>query len=137
MSPFNIQRIKQGEVQIVSVSGYLGNDECHRLEKELGHLLKNQNQHVVLNCSALTFATVVSLARLFVLAGFFHRRNGNFRLAGLSDRFARIAHNVGFDQQMDIYPDVTAALNCHIDTTKIGNQQPSAQKELSRARDKF
>ena len=37
-SSFSLQRQNQSKVQVISVSGHLGDDEFPRLEKELEHL---------------------------------------------------------------------------------------------------
>ena len=107
---FSMQRLNRGDVQIVAVSGYMGNDECHRVEEELTRLLDEEHQRVILECSALTFATAMSLARLLVVARSFHKRTGALRLAGLSPSITRLAQTAGFTNEMELHRDVPAAM---------------------------
>jgi anti-anti-sigma factor len=91
----------QGGVQILVVNGYLDQEACDYLDKELRRLLRTRRGHVILDCSALTFADARSLAQLFTLAGDFHRLKGDFRLAGLATSIARSARTAGFFQGID------------------------------------
>ena len=110
MSQFSLQRIKQGEVRVVAISGYMGNDEFHHVEKELARLLEQEHRRVILDLASLSFVTVVSFVRLLICAHEFQRRGGKLKLAGLSASFRRMAEFAGFNQETDFDTDVTVAL---------------------------
>ena len=128
MSQFSLQQINQGEVQVVSISGYMGNDEFNCVEKELARLLEQEHRKVILDVTTLSFVTAVSFARLLVCAHEFQRRGGELKLAGLSGSLRRMAELAGFNQKTDFDTDVTVALN--------SMSQPPDAKPNSRPRRK-
>jgi anti-sigma B factor antagonist len=107
---FTLQRIIQGDVQVVSIAGHMGNDEVCRVDTELAPLLQQGHRRVVLDLATLSSATAMSLARLFVCAQEFQRHGGQLKLAALSPRLRHIAELVGFDKKRDFQPDVAVAL---------------------------
>ena len=109
-SSFSLQRHNQGKVQVISVSGYLGDDEFLRLEKQLEHLWQQHHWHLVLDCTALTFIAAVNFVRLSLAAQFLRKHQGQFRLVGLAAAHRELAHAVGFDPQLELQPNVGAAL---------------------------
>ena len=109
-SSFSLQRHNQGKVQVISLSGHLGDDEFLRLEKELEHLWQQRHWHLILDCTALTFIATVNLARLSLAAQFLRKHQGKFRLVGLPAAHRKLAHAVGFDPQLELQPNVGAAL---------------------------
>ena len=110
MTEFNLQRINRSEVQILSLIGYMGNDEFSRVHRELSHLLEQGHLRVVLDLASLSFATTMSLARLLVCAREFRRRGGELRMAGLSPFLSRLALLAGFGRKHDLEADVPTAL---------------------------
>ena len=109
-SSFSLQRTDEGGAQVVSVSGYIGRDECERIEKELRHLLQEKHRHVVLDGEALTFTSSASLARLLVCARNFTGTGGHLLLAGFPRAANRMAELVGFDKRTELSPDVATGL---------------------------
>jgi anti-anti-sigma factor len=110
ISTFSLQRVHQGDVEIVAVNGDMGIEEYYQLEKQLRHLLDEEHRRVVLDCKALTFVTGASLARLCLCTREFRRHGGQFRLAGLRPAVNRRAQLVGFDIESELLPDLPAAL---------------------------
>jgi anti-anti-sigma factor len=127
-SQFSLQQINQGKVQILSISGYMGIDECCQVETELARLLEQEHRRVILDLASLSFVTVVSFVRLLVCAHEFQRRGGKLKLAGLSASFRRMAEFAGFNQETDFDTDVTVALQ--------SMSQPPDAKPSSRAKRK-
>lgn len=109
MTEFNLRRINRSEVQILSLSGYMGNDEFSRVDRELAHLLEQGHCRVVLDLAKLSFATTMSLARLLVCAREFRRHGGELRMAGLSPFLSRLAMLAGFVRKNDLEADVASA----------------------------
>jgi anti-anti-sigma factor len=109
-SSFNLRRASENDVQVVLVSGCMGNNDCHRVEEELRHLLEQKHRRAVLDCGQLAFITSPSLARLFVCAQEFRRHGGQIRLAGLSSVASRMAQLVGFNKKTELQLDVATAL---------------------------
>ncbi len=108
---FSIQRIDHAGFQVLSVGGRLGDDECYRVENELRQLLEQKHERVILDCSALSFASAMSLARLLTLALSIHRHNGGLRLAGLTPSINRLAQAAGFTREMASYLNVASAID--------------------------
>ncbi len=109
-SLFNLQRVNEGDVPIVSASGCMGSDECHHVEKELRQLPEQKHRRVVLDCRMLTFMTSASLARLLVCGREFRRHRGELKLVGLSTSLRQAAELAGFDRRKDFAADVVTAL---------------------------
>ena len=107
---FTLQRINQGDVQVVSIAGHMGSDEVCRVDTELAHLLEQGHRRAVLDLATLSSTTAMSLARLLVYAQEFQRFGGQLKLGGLSPSVRHIAELEGFDKKKDLQPDVAAAL---------------------------
>lgn len=131
MTEFSLQQINQGDVEVLSLCGYMGNDEFYRLEKELSRLLEQNHRRVILDMAMLSFVTTVSLARLLVCEHEFHRRGVGFKLAGLSSSLSRVAELVGFDRKTDFQPDVATALKAF--SRPPGQNPPAVPKERSKS----
>lgn len=111
MTEFSLQQINRTEVQILSLSGYMGNDEYGRVDRELAHLLEQGHCRVILDLARLSFATSMSLSRLRVWARKFRRHGGEMKLAGLSPFQNRLARLAGFGRKKHLAADVATALN--------------------------
>jgi anti-anti-sigma factor len=111
MTSISIRRADKGDVQVVSVSGYWGNDEFHRLDEELERLSYEKCRGVILDCASLTFITSLTLARLLLVTQLLRRQGCEVRLAGLSPSAGKMAKALGFDSNLELQPDVAAAVN--------------------------
>ena len=123
---FKFQQITEGEVRILSLSGYLGNAEFREVAGVLSRLLEQKHHRVVLDLTTLTFTTTISLARFLVCGHEFRRHGGEMKIAGLSPWLARLAGMAGFAKK-DFEPDVATALQ------KLA-QAPQAKPQSSRNR---
>lgn len=112
--------MNHGEVQVLSFSGGLGNDESCQVHKELTHLLEQKHRRVILDLAQISSATTMSLARLLVCGREFRRHGGELKLVGLSVSLKHLAELAGFDRRKDFAPDVATALKAM--------SQPSAVK---------
>jgi anti-anti-sigma factor len=128
MSNFNLQRMNQGEVQVLSFSGCLSNDESCRVDKELAHLLEQKHRRVILDLALLSSATTMSLARLLVCAREFHRHGGELKLAGLSVSVKHLAELAGFDRRKDFAADVATALKAMSQPSEVKADSPLGKK---------
>ncbi|NOS70382.1 MAG: STAS domain-containing protein [Verrucomicrobia bacterium] len=106
---FKLQQITEGEVQILSFSGYMGNPEFSQ-DRVLSRLLEQERDRVILDLTTLSFTTTVSLARFLVCGCEFRQHGGELKLAGLSPWLGRLAEMAGFDSEKDCEPDVATAL---------------------------
>lgn len=128
MTGFNLQRINQGEVQILSLSGYLGNDEFCRVDRELAHLLEQRHRRVILDLAMLSCATTMSLARLLVCGREFRRHGGELKLVGLSVSLKHLAELAGFDRRKDFSTDGAAALKAMSQPSEVKVDSPLEKK---------
>lgn len=108
MNSFQLQQNSEGDVQVVSISGNLGGEECYRLGQELKLLLKDRKRSVILDCSQLTYVTNVSLMWLYVYAQDYWRDGSHFIMTGLTPAHRSLAQQVGFEESM-LASDVAAA----------------------------
>jgi anti-anti-sigma factor len=123
---FSLQRINQGEVQVLSLGGGLGNDESCQVHKELAHLLEQKHRRVILDLALLSSATTMSLARLLVCGREFRRHGGELKLMGLSASLKHVAELAGFDRRKDFATDVATALKAMSQPSEVN---PSNKKK--------
>jgi len=110
MTEFKLQHITEGEVRILSLSGYMGNAEFCQVDGEPADLLKHGHQRVIVDLARLSFTTSISLARLLVCAREFNRHGGELKLVGLSPFLSRLAGLAGFGKKKQLEADVEGAL---------------------------
>jgi anti-anti-sigma regulatory factor len=89
MMIFEIQRIDGADFQVLSVSGYMGNENCTKFEAELEQLCHHGHRLVIIDFTALTFVTGASLARPASQTRWFQSKGGEIRLCGLSTSATR------------------------------------------------
>ena len=77
---FGIQRVDRKDFQVPSVSGYMGNSECAKLEYQMEQLFEQEHRQVILDFAALTFVTSASLSRLAKQTRWFEREGGTIQL---------------------------------------------------------
>lgn len=128
ITEFNLQRIDQGEVQILSLNGYMGNDEFSQVDRELSRLLEQKDRRVILDLGLLSFATTMNLARLRMCGREFRRRGGELKLAGPSPWLSHLAVLAGFDRQKDFEPDVATALKAISGLLEVKAHNPPEQE---------
>ena len=117
---FNFQRSNQGEVQILSLRGYMGNAEFCQVEGELAQMLEHHHRRVIVDLARLSFTTSMSLARLLVCAREFNRHGGELKLVGMSPFLGRLAGFAGFGKRKHVETDVMNAL-------KVMSQMPKTK----------
>src|ERR1035441_3352435 len=98
---FTLEQIKKSGVQILSLNGYMGNDEYSQVDQALTQLLEQKHGRVILDLTKLTFATANSLARLLICGREFRRHGGELKLVGLSPGLSRLAEMAGFSAERD------------------------------------
>lgn len=106
---FKLQQSIVGEARILSLSGYMGNAEFREAARVLEQLLELKQRRVVLDLTALSFTTSVSLARFLVCGREFQRHGGQLKIAGLSPWLTRLARMAGFARK-DFEPDLATAV---------------------------
>jgi anti-anti-sigma factor len=125
---FTLKQIKKGEVQILSLNGYMGNDEFYQVDQLLSRLLEQKHGRVILDLTKLSFTTSVSLARFLVCGREFRRHGGELKLVGLSPEVSRLARMAGFSEKKDCEPDVAKALKAMAQMPKA-KARPSPKKQ--------
>lgn len=125
MSEFNLHQTNQGEVHILSLTGYMGNADVCQVENVLGQLRAQNQDQVILDLTKLSFTTSVSLARFRVRGREFRRMGGQLKLAGLSPELTRFAEWAGLSAQNALAPDVAAALKVMAPTPKRKRPSPN------------
>lgn len=128
MTEFNLQQTNKGEVQILSLSGYMGNAEFCQVDRKLAGFLEHGHRRVILDLARLSFATSASLARLLVCAREFRRHRGELKLAGLSPFLSRLAGLAGFGKRKDVEADVASALKAMSQMSKTKPRQSPNKK---------
>ena len=125
VNSFNLQISDEGNVQVVSVGGYLGRDQCYRVQQELSRLMRQRTWAVIVDCSRLSCITNTSLTHLNLWVQDFQRQGGQFRLAGLSRAARCNAELAGFE---------TTALVADLATARKTLNDPTALKTKNNAK---
>ena len=121
---FSFQLSSQGEVQILSLQGYMGNAEFCQVEGELAQMLEHHHRRVIVDLARLLFTTAMSQARLLVGAREFNRHGGELKLVGMSPFLGRLAGFAGFGRRKHVETDVMNAL-------KVMSQMPNTKPHPS------
>lgn len=128
ITEFKLRQITEGEVRILSLSGYLGNAEFREVADVLSRLLEQKHRRVILDLTTLAFTTTISLARFLVCGREFRRHGGELKLVGLSPELSRLAKMAGFSERKDFDPDLTTALKKLAQTSKAKPSPAAKQK---------
>ena len=107
---FYIQRITRESFHVLSVGGYMGNEECRKLEAELEELHQQGHKHVIIDFVALTFITSASLSRLSEQVRRFQRAKCELKLAGLPPLAIRLIKVGGLESALKPAEDLAAAI---------------------------
>jgi anti-anti-sigma factor len=124
-----IENGKACEVVVLSLNGYLGNDEFIQVDKALAQLCEQKQSQVVIDLTRLSFTTSVILARFLVAGREFCRQGGELKLVGLSSELSWLAKLAGFNEEKDFEPDVAAALKKMALLPKKELRQPPKKKK--------
>ena len=128
ITEFKLRQITEGAVQILSLSGYMGNAEFREVANVLSRLLEQKHRRVILDLTTLAFTTTISLARFLVCGREFRRHGGELKLVGLSPELSRLAKMAGFSEKRDFEPDLTTALKKAAETSKAKPRPAARQK---------
>lgn len=128
MTDFKLQQITEGEVQILSLRGYMGNTEFREVANVLARLLEQKHRQVILDLTTLAFTTTISLARFLVCGREFRRHGGELKLVGLSPELSRLAKMAGFSERKDFEPNLATALKKVAAVTKEKPRQSSNKR---------
>jgi anti-anti-sigma factor len=126
---FTLKQIKKGEVQILALNGYMGNDEFGQVDNALALLLEQKHGRVILDLKGLSFVTARSLAQFLVCGQEFRRQGGELKLVGLSPDLSRLAEMAGFNGQKDFEPDLATALKNLCQRSQLKPRQPPKKKK--------
>jgi len=107
---FGIQRIDRKDFQVLSVSGYMGNNDCAKLECQLEHLFEQGHRQVILDFAALTFVTSASLSRLAKQARWFVRERGTILLSATPSSVRDLVKLAGVDHSLVMVGDLATAI---------------------------
>lgn len=132
ITEFHLEHIERDGVQILCLTGYLGNAEFAQVDALLSPLLAQRHGRVIIDLTTLTFTTTVSLARFLVCGRTFRRRGGALKFVGLSPHLSQIATMAGFDAERDFEPDVPAALQSMSRTREVNHALDNRQVHRTR-----
>jgi len=117
---FGIQRIDRKDFQVLSVSGYMGNSECAKLESHLVQIFGQGHRQVILDFAALTFVTSASLSRLAKQARWLEREGGTIQLSGVSASVGGLIKLARLERSLTMVPDLATAIKSMADIKPPG-----------------
>jgi anti-sigma B factor antagonist len=115
-NPFSIARSNQGELTVLTLSGYLDAHTAPEFESAIEGELEAGHVQLIVDCTSLTY---ISSAGLGVFMGFIEEireRGGDIKICGLSPKVAQVFDILGFPALYDIVADVPAAVRCFAET---------------------
>lgn len=128
---FGIQRLDREDFQVLSVGGYMGNDECENLEAELERLFQQGHRQVIVDFAALSFVTSASLVRLAKQARWFQREGGEIRLCGMPTSATRLLKLALLERTLNVAADLAAAVQSVLTAKRLmrANEKVLATKK--------
>jgi anti-sigma B factor antagonist len=110
--PFETNRTPlESGVLALTLSGTMTmGTQLQRFEWMVEELTKNQQNRIVVDMSGVTYVDSSAVGVLVACHGMVKQAGGQFRLAGLSDRVAKILKMAGVDMVLLIDPNRDAAV---------------------------
>lgn len=101
---------KSGRITIVSLVGQVDSVNAADLEQDVMHLLDGDVQHLLLDCSRLSYINSAGLRVFLLAAKRLEQSGGQFAFCGLDPNVRLVFETIGFDRILTLYPDKTIAL---------------------------
>ena len=106
-----IQDIDPNPVALIRLDGDLDAHTFPELQDKLYNLLKKGTARVVLECSKLNYISSAGIGVLNQMSRDFRSKDGDIRLAALSEKIANMFELLGFSQLLMVFPDPSSAID--------------------------
>ena len=106
---FSVQRTADGELSILSLTGFLDAHTAPQFEEAIEEEISGGRLRMVVDCQDLTY---ISSAGLGVFMGFIEdirEQEGDIKICGLTPKVRQVFELLGFDSLFHIVDDVEAA----------------------------
>lgn len=97
-------------VELLQLEGQLDAHTFNTLQAELEGIVAADQPRVVLDFAKLEYISSAGLAVLKKMSREFRAKDGDIRLAALPQKIMNVISLLGFDQVIQVHPDVDAAL---------------------------
>jgi len=106
----NIEVTKNGDIQVMNCGGSLDADTVSAFKKVAYDLVGSGSTRFVVDCTNLTFIDSMGLGALISLLRRVRSRNGDVKVAGLSDEVKTIFEITRLHRLFDVCADSNAAI---------------------------
>ncbi len=106
----NIEVKQQGDIQIMQCGGSLDADTVSAFKKVAYDLVGAGSTRIVIDCANLTFIDSMGLGVLISLLRRVRQRNGDVKVASLSDEVKTIFEITRLHRLFDVCADASAAI---------------------------
>lgn len=110
MKGCEVQRVSEGDLDIVHLNGSLDAFSFPRMEEILNQLRAENRHRVILDCAGLEYISSAALGALIGFSRRAHEQDGDLKLVSVSPKIMAIIELLGFHKILEIAPDVRAAI---------------------------
>lgn len=94
----------------VSLDGYVDASTLNEFEQVMGKLIEKDVKNVVVDCTKLEYINSAGVGLLLKYTDEFRENEGQFSLTHIPQGTMAVIQMLGFDQELNIYPDEATAL---------------------------
>ncbi|MBI3831219.1 MAG: STAS domain-containing protein [Planctomycetes bacterium] len=103
----------------VSLDGYVDASTLNEFEQVMGKLIEKDVKNVVVDCTKLEYINSAGVGLLLKYTDEFKEIEGRFALTHIPQGTMAVIQMLGFDRELNIYPDEAAALKDAAKPAKI------------------
>ncbi|MGE0709478.1 MAG: STAS domain-containing protein [Planctomycetota bacterium] len=113
MADFEIEHESREDVRVLRLKGQLDAHTFPALQEQLEGLDEADPPRVVLDCSGLEYVSSAGLGVLKKMSRDFRQRDGDLRLASLTEKIANVMSLLGFNQVIRVFGDLDEAVRSY------------------------
>jgi anti-sigma B factor antagonist len=102
---------RQGDLSILSVSGFLDAHTAPRFEKSIQEEVDAGRFRMIVDCTGLTYISSAGLGVFMSFVEDVREKGGDIKICGLAETVYQVFDILGFPALFDIVPDRQAAID--------------------------
>lgn len=108
---FTVECGRQGDISVLSVSGFLDAHTAPRFEKSIQEEVDAGRFRIVVDCAGLTYISSAGLGVFMSFVEDVREKGGDIKICGLAEAVYQVFDILGFPALFDIVPDRQAAID--------------------------
>ncbi len=111
MEQFKLHTRTSGDFSVVDLYGELDAHTAPRLEEVFQHLIAEQQYHIIVNCTNLTYISSAGLGVFMAYIEEVRQHSGDIKLTNMNSKVYNVFDLLGFPTLYDILPDENEAIS--------------------------